>query len=325
MKTANLYQVCTLVLESTISLPELTQTSGSNPDCNFQLLPAGEPFAGEYHWFNQWLFKDEVRLSFAFRGDDYMLRFPDYADFLASRAGPDIKCRPLPDVPEATVRHLLLDCVIPLILSRREPLVLHASAILTNHGAIAFIGTSGQGKSTLAASHGQLGYPLISDDYLVLREVGEDWVAVPSYPGVRLLPKSADGIFESAPPTEEVAHYTAKRRISDLELLPFTESPSKMQCLYVLDDEGKEPPREPVVENISSREIFMKLVSSTFNLDITDKALLRRQFATLRRIVAALPCFRLRYAREFATLPAVSRVIATHQEGMRAVKLEGNK
>ena len=67
------------------------------------------------------------------------------------------------------VRHLFLDSVIPLILSRREPLVLHASAILFDGRAIAFIGTSGQGKSTLAASHSQLGYSLISDDYLVFR------------------------------------------------------------------------------------------------------------------------------------------------------------
>jgi hypothetical protein len=243
--------------------------------------------------------------------------------FLVSRAGNQIDCQPLPGVPEATVRHLLLDCVIPLILSRREPLVLHASAILTGHGAIAFIGTSGQGKSTLAASHGQLGYPLISDDYLVLRETPEapevesKWIAVPSYPGVRLLPGTSDGIFEVPPATTEVAHYTSKRRISDLEVLPFTESPAVIRSIYVLDDEGVEPPPEPVVELISPRESFMKMVSSSFNLDITDKELLRRQFATLRRIVGAIPCFRLCYAREFGTLPAVSNVIANHQERLR--------
>jgi hypothetical protein len=316
MAADNLYQVCNLVMESNIPLPELRQTSDANPDYRFQLLPAAEPFAGEYSWFNQWRFQDEVRLSFAFRDDDFLLRFPD-ADFLVSRGGNQIHCQPLPDIPEATVRHLLLDCVIPLILSRREPLVLHASAILTEQGAIAFIGTSGQGKSTLAASHGQLGYPLISDDYLVLREIEGQWIAVPSYPGVRLLPGASDGIFERAPATTEVAHYTSKRRISDLEVLPFTDSPATIRSVYVLDDEGMEPPPGPLVELISPRESFMKLVSSSFNLDITDKELLRRQFVTLRRAVGAIPCFRLRYAREFGTLPAVSNAIVNHQERLR--------
>ena len=106
---------------------------------------------------------------------------------------------------------------------------------------------------------------------------------MPSYPGVRLLPGASDGIFERAPATTEVAHYTSKRRISDLEVLPFTESPATIRSVYVLDDEGIEPPPEPVVEHISPRESFMKLVSSSFNLDITDKELLRRQFVTLRR------------------------------------------
>lgn len=315
MNQSNFYQVCNLVIQSSIALPELSQTS-STPDYSFELLPAGEAFSGDYHWFNQWVFRDEVRLSFAFRNEDYLLRFPGHADFLISRAGSEINCRPLPDVSESTIRHLLLDSVIPLILSRREPLVLHASAILADSGAIAFIGTSGQGKSTLAASHGQRGYPLISDDYLVVREVAGTWVAIPSYPGVRLLPKSSDGIFQTAPPTAEVAPYTAKRRISDLELLPFADAPASIQSLYILDDEGQAPP-EPAVEPISPRETFMKLVSSSFNLDITDKELLRHQFATLNRIVAALPCFRLRYARDFGTLPAVSRAIAIHQEGIK--------
>jgi hypothetical protein len=316
MTRANLYQVCNLAIQSSIPLPELSRATNSAPDYCFELLPAGEAYPGDYRWFNDWVFQDEVRLSFAFRNEDYLLRFPEHADFLISRHGSQIKCQPLPDVSESTVRHLLLDSVIPLILSRRELLVLHASAILSDHGAIAFIGTSGQGKSTLAASHGQLGYPLISDDYLVLREVAGAWVAIPSYPGVRLQPKSTDGIFQTMPPSAEVASYTTKRRISDVELLPFADSPANIQCLYVLDDEGRAPP-EPVVEPISQREIFMKLVSSSFNLDITDKELLRRQFATLKRIVAAIPCFRLRYARDFGTLPAVSRVIALHQEGIK--------
>jgi hypothetical protein len=318
MNVAKRNQVCNLVIQSNILLPELAETT-QPPDYRFELLPQGDSYPGEHRWFNHWIFRDEVRLSFAFLDAHYLLRFPDHGDFLVSRAGPEIKCRPLPGVSESTVRHLLLDCVIPLILSRREPLVLHASAILAGSGAIAFIGASGQGKSTLAASHGQLGYPLISDDYLVLRNLAGEWFAIPSYPGVRLMPKSTDGIFDSPPPTAEVASYTTKRRISDLEVLPFTETPSKMTSLYVLDDDdGDSPPKHPSIEPVSRRETFMKLVSSSFNLDITDKALLTRQFATLNQLVAALPCFRLRYAREFGILPAVSRAIAIHQKGITA-------
>jgi hypothetical protein len=307
------------VVESSLPLPELTATSTSIPDYSFKLLPPGEAFAGEYRWFNRWTFQGEVRLTFAFREKDYLLRFPNQADFLIPRSGPEIRCRPLPDVPDSTVRHLLLDSVIPLILSRREPLVLHASAILFDGRAIAFIGTSGQGKSTLAASYGRLGHAILSDDYLVVRRAASGWVAVPSYPGVRLLPMSRDELFELPLPDAEVAAYTTKRRINDVKLLPFAKSPSKIRCLYVLDDEGKNVAKKPLIERVPPRETFIKLVSSSFNLDITDKDFLRRQFVTLKNVVATLPCFRLRYKREFGKLPAVSKAIADHQEGIRNV------
>ncbi len=89
MNTPKLYQVCDLVIESSISLPELAAASApvSVPDYSFELLPPGDPFPGEYRWFNHWAFREEVRLSFAFRDEDYLLRFPDQADFLVSRAG----------------------------------------------------------------------------------------------------------------------------------------------------------------------------------------------------------------------------------------------
>lgn len=309
------YRVCELLVESSVRLPELTQAEGS-PDCSFLVLPPGEGFHGDVHWFHQWKTADqeETWLKVADRGPDYQLRFLDQADFLISRDGKHIRCRPLPGTPLSTIRHLFLDQIVPLMLSRRESLVLHASAILTPEGVIAFVGKSGQGKSTLAACFGQNGFRLISDDYLLLRKIdsaqpGADWVAVPSYPGVRLWPETSDGVFSVAPETAEIAHYTDKRRVSDPALVPFAEGPSALKCLYFLNDEGDACPPEPAILPLRPRDAFIKLVSCAFNLDIRDKAQLGRQFGAIGEITSRLPCFQLDYARDFAALPAVRRLI----------------
>ncbi len=309
------YRVCELLVESTVRLPELTPAEGS-PDCRFQVLPAGEGFPGDVHWFHQWRSPDqeETWLKVADRGPDYQLRFLDQADFLISRDGKHISCRPLPGTPESTIRHLFLDQIVPLVLSRRESLVLHASAVLTPEGVIAFVGKSGQGKSTLAACFGQNGFRLISDDYLLLRKMdlaqpGGDWVAIPSYPGVRLWPETSDGVFSVAPETAEIAHYTDKRRVSDPSLVPFAEGPSALRCLYFLNDEPDACPPEPAILPLRPRDAFIKLVSSAFNLDIRDKTQLERQFEAIGEITSRLPCFQLEYARDFAALPAVRRLI----------------
>jgi len=251
-------------------------------------------------------------LSFGKRGKDYVLRFPDWADFLISHDGKEVKCCPLPGTQASTVRHLFLDQVIPLVLSRREALVLHASAVLTPRGAIAFIGQSGQGKSTLAAWFAQIGCPLISDDYLVLRQSGSEWAAIPSYPGVRLWPQASDGIFGALLESSEIAHYTEKRRVSDAALVPFVESPSHLECLYFLDD--LEIARSGArVAPSNPRDAFMKLVACAFNLDVRDKILLREQFNAIGQLTTRLPCFRLQYARDFSVLPALRRLIVDRQ------------
>jgi hypothetical protein len=188
--------------------------------------------------------------------------------------------------------------------------VLHASAILTPEGVIAFAGKSGHGKSTLAASFGQIGYPLISDDYLLLRKTEDNWIAIPSYPGVRLWPKDSEAIFSDSPETTEIAHYTEKRRVSDSALIPFAERPSSLRCLYFLDDDGHML-LEPAIAHLRPTDIFMKLVTAAFNLDIRDKAMLKKQFCAIGDLGTRLPCFDLRYARDFSALPAVRRLVVT--------------
>jgi hypothetical protein len=308
------FRVCDLVVESAVPLPELSEAVGQGPDYTFNVLPAGEDLAGERCWVHHWLNQDEgVWLSLAVLGEDYLLRFPGHGDFVISPNRGEVHCQPLRGISQSTIRHLFLDHVIPRILSRREPLVLHASAILAPDGAIAFVGKSGQGKSTLATCLGQIGWPLISDDYLVLRRIGEAWIAIPSYPGVRLWPRASDRIFDVRPESTEVAHYTEKRRVNDPALVPFVSEPARIRCLYFLDEEEDAGQTGPSIASLHPRDAFMKLVASAFNLDIRDRGLLRSQFDAIGSLKAMLPCFQLSYVRDFAALTAVRRLIVDHR------------
>jgi hypothetical protein len=314
MTAVGRFRVCDLVVESTVPLPELTAVVGRSPDCCFTVLPAVKDFAGECHWFHHWTTQDNgVWLSLAVLGEDYLLRFPGQCDFLISRNGEEVQCQPLTGTPQSTIRHLFLDQVIPRILSRCEPLVLHASAILAPEGAIAFVGKSGQGKSTLATSFGQIGWQLISDDYLVLRKMAEGWTAIPSYPGVRLWPQGSDGIFDVQPESIEIAHYTEKRRVIDPALVPFVDKPASVRCLYFLNEDGDLVQSGPSIERLAPREAFMRLVACAFNLDIRDKTLLERQFDAIGNLRTKIPCFQLQYVRDFSILPEVRRLIVDHQ------------
>lgn len=171
---------------------------------------------------------------------------------------------------------------------------------------------SGQGKSTLAASFARDGCPLVSDDCLVLREGQEGWVAIPSYPGVRLWPETAGELFDVPLPGSAVAHYTVKLRVGHPGLLPFAEAPCAVEGLYFLDGEETAAGEEVSIAPLAPHEAFMKLVNFTYTIDITDRELLKYQFDVIGRLTAQVRCYRLRYARGFPALPTVRQAILRH-------------
>jgi hypothetical protein len=313
------YQVCDLTVESDLPLPELTQAKGKEPECAFRLLRARRvPGAISRDWFHHWRRPDgEIWLSCARQGSGYLLRFTDLADFLVSPEGSDIRCYPVPDTPLETIRHLLLDQVIPLFLSVRGRLVLHASAVVVPGGAIAFLGETGQGKSTLSGSFVTQGFPLVTDDCLLLQEAGEHLIGHPSYPGLRLWPDSVAALFGQGARLCHVAHYTEKERLGpDDGPLPFCADPAPLQRVYVLASyEETEETKAITLAPLSPREAFMELVKHTFRLDIIAQERLSEEFERVARVVALLPVCRLAFPQDLSLLPTVREAILANLSG----------
>lgn len=97
------------------------------------------------------------------------------------------------DVPPDRPESLLVEAVIGpgLILSFAVHGVfcLHASAIDSPHGVIAFLGESGSGKSTLAsflASEASVGWPRVADDLLPVQLTPSGIEALPHFPQLKL-------------------------------------------------------------------------------------------------------------------------------------------
>ena len=90
-----------------------------------------------------------------------------------------------------SIRHVLLDQVLPRLLAQRGHLVLHGSAVRTpNNQVLVILGDSGMGKSTLASAFACSGADVLSDDGVLLDFTPPRIRAVPGYPGLRLWPDS---------------------------------------------------------------------------------------------------------------------------------------
>src|ERR1041385_6354424 len=133
-----LFTVCDLVLETNVLFPELSSIERGQPDLRLAFA-APKASAVQHAWFHRWELPDGgTWLQIARSSNGYVLRFPDYAEFELSCAGDAVICRPVLDTPPETIRHLFLDQVMPLLLSQRGELVLHASSVVGPQGAIAF-------------------------------------------------------------------------------------------------------------------------------------------------------------------------------------------
>ena len=306
------YRICGQSFHSNVPIPELLPGNERQPGFTFHLCTDAPDNSESYQWMNHWDSIDgSIWLAFAKLEAGYLLRFPEFADFIVSDDARTLRCYLQANCPPETMRHLLLNQVIPIVLSHLGKLVLHASACATPHGVMAFMGMTGAGKSTLAASFGQRGFAVLTDDCLLIEQQGRVATTVPSYPGLRLWPESVEALFEQEPVLQPLAHFTDKKRVI-FDQDPF-DSPLSVSAIYVLTQPDIMPDASDVtIFPMATSEALLETVRHTFQLDITDRERLGQSFKRHERLAISVPFFRLNFPREHAFLPAVNTAILDH-------------
>ena len=318
------YRVYGLTLSSDVPVHELVPLAGpeseAESDVRVCFWSGRKKSFTPSPWFMSWtLPTGELWLQCAKDGCGYLLRFPEIVDFYVDAEGREIICAPEPETPMETIRHLLLDQVLPLVLNLKGREALHATAILTPLGVCAFTGPAGTGKSTLAASFFRAGYPVLSDDCLVLEEDNGHILAIPAYPGLRLWEDTLDALGENLSLSRPVAHYTSKKRlVLDSPLSDFPKGSYPLIRIYSLVrsdvNDGNISLSSTIIERLSLRAGFMELIQTVFRLDINDRSMLLRQFRFLERIVPRVPVRRLHVPNAFSSLPTVREAIIADLE-----------
>lgn len=281
-------------------------------DCSFTILESRNQAPLESDMFHRWELPDgQIWTEFHREMNGYLLRFPDIADFQISKDGKVIIAWPALGIPQSTTEHLYLNQVYPLALSRQGKMVFHASAIEIASDCVAFIGHSGIGKSTLAASFATNGFRFLTDDGLRIdKDSGHYWVK-PSNPSIRLWEDSEVALSVTgnvAPPL----HFTSKSRYHASEIIAFCDQPRLLKRVYFLSDEECQSPQ---IDAVQSSQALIELVKHSFLIDINEKNMLAEHFNELAQLVDQSIFYRLRYPRDYEQLTAVREMIIQHTTG----------
>lgn len=246
----------------------------------------------------------------------YLVRFPGFADFEVLADSGAVECWPVPGASDAVIQHLFLNQVSPLVLSRTGRLMFHASAVALGDYCVAFMGESGRGKSTLAASFATAGHSFLTDDGLSLTKAGESFLALPSHPSLRLWTDSRAAVLGNAVVAAAVPGIR-KDRFPAGEALAFCGEPRILRAIYLLGGSSAE---SVAFGPLAPGEALIELVKHSFVLDIEAEDILASHFDELATLVNFPICYRLDYPRRFEHLAAIRSAVIDH-----AAKLQSSE
>jgi len=299
------YGLAGLTLRSDLVLPELVEGVTSTEPWVFELGTDGPDAVFEA--IHQVATADGQPLLEILRDERrYLLRFAGAADFVVTASQRRISCVAGEGVGVSTVRHLLLDQVVPHVLALDGSLVLHASAVATTQGAIAFIGPSGFGKSSLAASFVAAGYALLADDFLPVNEDDDGFVAAASYPGLRLWPDSVAVFAHDGSSLMPVTEVSDKQRLATG---PAPPRRAPLVAVVVLGDPGDAGDADFSLRPLPGRAGFMTLYAEAFRMERIGQERHLAEFERFARLAGSTKLLQLDYRRDYRLLPAVRAAI----------------
>lgn len=234
MKYYNIYNLC---IASEIHFPELIEIEGE-VDVNIKVGKVNDAIAIQ---------RESSRTVVG--------GLPEICELLI-HDGREIIIEPATGVDESLLRTVILGPILCVLLRQRGLLVLHASCININHKGVAFMGSSGWGKSTLATAFHTKGYDVLTDDVLPIKIEKNQAVVFPSYPQFKLCPDAATSLGQDTQNLQKVSKNSFK--VAYKLDKGFQKNPIPLQQIYVLDKGS-----EHKITNLKPQETFVELVRHT--------------------------------------------------------------
>ena len=232
-------------------------------------------------------------------------------EFLVSGDGRRIACRCETASSFESFQVYMLGQALSFALVKQGLEPLHATVVVVDDHAVAFLGSHAFGKSTLAACFLAAGHRLLTDDLFVMRLLADQALAYPGPARIKLFPRIASRFFNDTDSGVKMNPDTNKLILPLDERRRFTD-PLPLRAIYTLGAPSEGRRQVSVrLESLSPRDAFVELVKSTFNHRLVGRQRLARQFTFMTRLAALMPVKKLLYPRSVDRLEDVRQAVLT--------------
>ena len=217
--------------------------------------------------------------------------------------GCEIMIEPAEDIEDSISRNLILGSVLACLLRQRGLLVFHGSAVKINKVAVAFLGHSGWGKSTLASAFHKQGYGMITDDVMAVNMATGLPIALPSFPKTKLCEDAAIAMEHDVEQLSKV-HSSSHKYVKCISE-GFAETPLPLKRIYILAV-GEEHKIEP----INGRNALMELLKHSHGTNLLELSeLATSNFNQCQKLLEHISIYRLVRPRSLSQLTESIRLV----------------
>lgn len=189
---------------------------------------------------------------------EFLLRLSGVATYYV-RNGVEVVVDREAGAPELDVRSYLMGNLFAVLCHQRGLLPLHASAIATPRGAVAFLAQSGGGKSSMVAFLSRRGHRVLADDVCLIDPAApQDRRVLPVAPWLKLWSTTLDAMGESSHGLSRIFSNDEKYRYA----LQEPEAPVPLAELILL--ERAEPQAEVSFERLAPVHALHAMLDLTY-------------------------------------------------------------
>jgi hypothetical protein len=240
-------------------------------------------------------------------GSDF-LRWSGLFEFVVSADGRRVDARALSRGAAEMFQTYALGHVLSFALLKLGLEPFHATALVAEGEAVAFLGNSGYGKSSLAAAFLQASYKLLTDDLLILKDQAGLFLGQPGPPRIKLFAHVAQRFLGRSDGVR--MNPESEKLVFALDAEQAALAPSPLRAIYVLrSPAGQSSARKITIRTLRARQAVMALIRNTFNAVVRDPDRLKRQFRAAAQIAERVPVRALSYPRDLSLLPSVVQAV----------------